>query len=282
MMKKLILYFQFAALSLSSSAFALTGGPFDNGEYGLLSERSSFYQCSFTFPNGNGYALWTADNQVGTLNNGGQVTPNFGSGSLLTLASGSAFTDHNGNRSVFYYKGVTYLGSALGQVDVASREISGVCNASSDVRGTTQTSQTQGVFIGQTSNTVTDSGAVLSNGRSYVANLSWQAKITRTSPQFRFSGTGELSVIAPNGREAIAGLAYSGYSGLISAINASVSAQGSTAILGINPGLYTSAQTAINNALTGLVPFLTGTGPDNSFRESDIAKAKVKGFRRYF
>ena len=281
-MKKIFLLIQFAALTAGVNAFAIAGGPFDNGSYSTLMERNGFYQTSFSLKNGSGYSIFTADNQVGTLIEGNTLTPNVGSGSLMTQSNLTGLVDHNANRSVLYYKGVTYLGSAMGEVDFEGRKIHGTSNLSSEVVGVQQSSQVQGLFIGQTSNTVTDSGSVVANGRSYVANVDWSADITDTAPQVRWTGEGELVIMSPNGRETIAGLAYNGYSGLISSINTAVSSQGSTAIFGIDVGLFADAQTAINNALGALSPFLTGTGPQNSLDEAESAKITVTGYLRYF
>lgn len=250
-MKKIFSLIPLALLSSSMSAHALIGGPFDNGDYGILMERASFYQTSFTFKNGNGYAIWTADNQIGALTQGQNITPNIGSGSLITPTSGAAFGGHNANRSVFYYLGVVYFGGAFGSVDLQSRIIDGTCNAQSDVTNSqAQNTQNQGFFGGNTTSLI--SSAVVTSNRSYVLNANWRGKITKTVPQFRFAGKGELVIIAPNGNETLAGLAYQGYSGLIDAIVQSVSSLTIQpgASLGLGPA-YIAAQQTIAAALTG-------------------------------
>jgi hypothetical protein len=244
-MKKIFLTIQFAALMAGLPAFALVGGPFDNGEYSILNERNGFYQSTFSFKNGSGYAIWTADNLQGVVNTGTAVD-NFGTGSLVTSDGGST---NNANRSVLYYKGVTYIGSALGSVDVSARTIQGFSNAFSDFGVAVTTTQSAlGLFSAATSSAAS-STTVVSSGRNYTANLNWTGKITETTPQLRFSGDGELSIIAPNGAEAIASLAYSGYSNLIAAISASVSQSGAqTGFTGAN---YTAASASIASILNG-------------------------------
>jgi hypothetical protein len=75
---------------------------------------------------------------------------------------------------------------------------------------------------------------------------------------------------------------------LISAINQAVSQLNSTNadIIGFGDGdpydPYGSAQTAIDNALTNLAPYLNGTGPQSSFEESEVYKIRTTGYRRFF
>jgi hypothetical protein len=271
-MKKIFSLIQLAVLSAGSSAFAIVGGPFDNGDYSILMERSGFFQATFTFKNGNGYSIWTPDNQVGSLTQGQNVTPNIGTGSLITPSSVTALGGHNGNRSVFYYLGVIYFGGAFGSVDVESRTIDGYCNAQSDV--TTQQSQNtqnQGFFGGNTTSVV--SSSVVASNRSYVLNANWKGKITKTQPQLRFSGKGEMVIIAPNGNETLAGLAYQGYSGLIDAIVQSVSSLTIQpgASLGLGPA-YAAAQQTIAAALTG-----TGGTPASSTTDITSVQTIVGG-----
>ena len=291
-MKKIFSLIQLAVLSAGSSAFAIVGGPFDNGDYSILLERSGYYQSSYSFKNGSGYSLWSPDNIQGAVTQGQTVTQNIGTGSLFTPSTGNA------NRTVLYYKGVTYFGGAFGEVDVEARRISGYANASSEFTATVSTNQQQNnIFFGQTNVSQTNSTNVVASGRSYVANVNWQGKITASQPQLRFSGKGEIAIISPTGQSAIAGLAYSGYSQLISSIAASVAQSGNgdlsvgfgagtdpavaQAILdGLSP--YTSASRAIQNALTALTPYLTGSGPSSSYEESEVVKMKVSGYRRFF
>ena len=339
-MKKIFSLIPLALLSSSMSANAFIGGPFDNGDYGVLMERGGYYQSSYSFKNGSGYALWSPDNLQGAVVNGQTVTNNIGSGSLFTPSTGNA------NRTVLYYKGVTYFGGAFGEIDMASKRISGYGNASSEFSATVNTQQTQNnLFFGQTNVSQTNSSNVVTSGRSYVANVNWGGKVTASHPQLRFTGKGEISIISPNGQAAVASLAYDAYSQLLSAISQSVQASGSS-IFGVSPGLYADAQVAISNALNGnpgtsaipasitpaynfaqavgstgtpvdvnrdgifnndlvavsnnpqntiqtaaqaavpgsagLSSYLEGTGPTESYDQSENFKIKVRGYRRFF
>lgn len=281
-MKKIFSLIQLAVLSAGSSAFALVGGPFDNGDYNVLLERGGYYQSSYSFKNGSGYSLFSPDNTQGALLQGQTLTPNISAGALST-PTGQA---NNANRTVIYFKGITYFGSAFGEVDVQSRRISGYGNASSDFSVQSTQTQQQAGFFSQSNVTSFSSATVTASGRSYVANVNWQGKITATQPQLRYSGSGEIAIISPTGQAAIAGLAFEGYSGLISAINQAVSQLNSTNadILPFNTTYdpYGDAQIAINDALTNLTPYLNGTGPSSSFRESEVYKIRTTGYRRFF
>lgn len=282
-MKKIFWMIQVAALSASMQAFALVGGPFDNGDYSILLDRNGYYQASFTYQNGNGYAIWTSDNLMGTSSTGNTTSINYGTGSLITAGTGAALSDHNANRSVLYYKGVTYVGSAYGAADFDGDTIQGNVNAYSEFTISTTATNTQQNLLTQSSVSTATLDQVVTNGRSYVANIGWTAEITDSTPILTFSGTGELSIIAPNGRETLAGLAYGGYSGLIDSINQSVSnlfSGGDVSLTNID--IYGSAQDAIDSALAGLEPYLTGTGPSNSYAESEVQPVDVEGYRRYF
>jgi hypothetical protein len=282
-MKKIFSLIQLAVLSAGSSAFALVGGPFDNGDYSVLLERAGYYQSSYSFKNGSGYSLFSPDNVQGAIVQGqNNITQNIGAGALST-PTGQA---NNANRTVIYYKGVTYFGSAFGEVDVQSRRISGYGNASSDFTIASAQTQQQTGFFTQSNITTFSSNTVTSSGRSYVANVNWKGKITATQPQLRYSGSGEISIISPTGQAAIAGLAYTAYSGLIGAINQSVSQLNTAPITDsfiVNSGdPYVGAQNAIDNALSNLTPYLDGAGPTSSFEESEVYKIRTTGYRRFF
>lgn len=280
-MKKIFLFIQLAALTGALPAFALVGGPFDNGDYSVLNERSGYYQATYTFNNGNGYSLWTPDNSIGITATSGQTTVNLNSASLITPNNATSIT-HNANRTVLYYKGVVYIGSAFGSVDFEQRSIQGYGNAASEYTTTTGTTSGAAGFGTGTSMSPT---SVIQSGRSYVANVNWVGDITDTAPQLRFEGTGELVVLAPNGQETLAGLAYDGYAGLIDAIVASVSSLTTGAGAGGNVGLgdaYSEAQTAIEAALQALIPHIAGSGPTNNLNEAEVQRLEVEGYRRFF
>lgn len=255
LMKKISLFIQLAVLTAAMPAFGWVGGPFDNGDYGILMERGGFYQATFTYKNGSGYAIWTPDNLQGAVNTG-TVVDNAGYGSLFTPST-SGNGSHNGNRSVFYYKGITYFGSAMGEITLDERKIQGFCNATSEFGVAVTTAQTNTGLFAQSSATAASSTTVVASGRSYIINLNWRGNVTDTSPQMTFEGEGEMAIIAPNGREALATLAYEGYSGLIQAIITSVGRSG--AQVDFDPAIYGEAQEAIEDALIGTTGSAAGT-----------------------
>lgn len=279
MMKKIFLTIASVALMSNSNVWALAGGPFDNGDPGgILLERGGFYQCQFSFKNGNGYGLFTPDSYLGgNLPNANQTGASssqqigiFNRGSLYTPNSGGSSLGHNANRSVFYFKGVTYVGGCFGFVDTENRDVQGTCNASSNEQITQQTlSQNTGGLI-NASQTATTSQPLVINAEGNILNVGWTGKITDTRPNLRFRGKGEMTV-AETGRD-VKQLASTAYSGLLDAIVSSVSNSQGT------PN-YTAAQQAIDDALDSLSLILAG--PDTA-SNPDVISVRVTGNRRYF
>lgn len=299
-MKKFFLTVASLALLGSEKASAISGGPFDNGDAGsILLERGSFYQCQFSFQNGNGYGVFTPDSQVsgnggfvggGAIGGGG--AGGGGQGGLFTR--GNLFSDNtsgglqrNANRSVFYYKGVTYFGACFGMPDLEARKIVGSCNASSDVSGgniSNQATATGGAAGGSgvvNSSLNGNAAAIVSNNTGFVLNAGWEAKIFQTKPTLRFRGKGEIAVISPTGQSAITNLAYSGFSRLIDAIVQSVGNSGGQILF--DASTYTEASAAIIDALGELrTQVQDGGGTDATYSDADVAPMRVSGVRRYF
>ncbi len=165
------------ALVAVPQAHALVGGPFDNGDYNSLIDDSGVYQAAFRFKNGSGFAQFGTNVSFDTFDTAGGSTPY----SVL-------------NRSLFYYKGLTFLGTASGIVDHERKRITGFTNGSSDV-STTSTTTTGTSNNAQITPATT---TLLTNGGSGLpCSSQWDAKITKSRPVLRFTGKGELSVINP-------------------------------------------------------------------------------------
>jgi hypothetical protein len=278
MMKKIFLAIASVALMSNSNVWAIGGGPFDNGETGgLLMERGGFYQCQFSFRNGNGYGIFTPDSFLGgnlpnpnqSLSGSSQQIGVFNRGSLYTPNSANGL-GHNANRSVFYFKGVTYVGGCFGYVDMHSRDVQGTCNASSNETITQQTlSQNNGGLI-NASQTAQTSQPLVINAKGNILNIGWTGKVIDQRPNLRFRGKGEMTVVE-TGRD-VKQLASTAYSGLLDAIVSSVSNSTTT------PN-YTAAQQAIDDALTSLQTILSG--PD-TLVEPEVHPVRVTGNRRFF
>jgi hypothetical protein len=252
MMKKIFLTIASVALMSNSNVWALAGGPFDNGDPGgLLMERGGFYQCQFSFENGNGYGIFTPDSYLGgNLPNANQAAGSsnqqigvFNRGSLYTPNSAGGL-GHNANRSVFYFKGTTYVGGCFGFMDMHARQVQGTCNASSN------------------------------------EDITQQTQITSTRPNMRFRGKGEMAVSSPGGESSIQTLAYDAYSGLIGAIIQSTSSLQNASGAPVD---FTSASDAIGLALEDLRSYLgTGGGPDEVYADAIVEPVRVTGNRRFF
>ena len=158
---------------MNQQAHAMVGGPFDNGDYSILLEEGGTYQATFTFRNGSGMALFTEDNSFEVGNN--------------TNVTGM-FALHN--RSIFYYKGLTYAGTATGVVDFGAKLITGFTNGNSEFATTTGVAvNPQGTVFGS----ARPSEIVHNANTGFVANSTFTAKITCTEPTLRFSGKGEVT-----------------------------------------------------------------------------------------
>lgn len=284
-MKKIFLTIASVALMSNSNVWAFAGGPFDNGDPGgLLMERGGYYQCQFSFRNGNGYGMFTPDAILGGnlpsasqgVGTSSQQVGIFNRGTLFTQNTNNGLA-HNANRSVFYYKGVTYVGACMGFVDVAARQVQGTANATSNDSLTQQTlSQNTGGLI-NASQAATTTQPVVINTAGFVMNLGWTGKITATRPQLRFRGKGEMTILSPSGVSAVDSLAFSSYQGLIDAIITGV--QGSTGV-GLGAAI-TSAQTAIDQILDDLL-LRTNGGADALYNDSIKEPVRVTGSRRFF
>jgi hypothetical protein len=202
--KKLFSVIAGLALLSGSQAFAWVGGPFDGGDYSATLDNEGVFQASLRYKNGSGYAQWANNVDLG---------PSVASGA--TGGGGSTTTSNSTvgsylNRSVLYYKGIAFFGTASGMVDMDRREVTCVTNSQSEVTLSDQAStNTQGsFFLFGSSNTVNSSTSVVNNGgRGFVANTNFVAKITKTYPELRFAGTGKITLISPDAQPIISGLA---------------------------------------------------------------------------
>jgi len=287
-MKKILSIIALSGLLGSTDVLAIAGGPFDNGDAGgLLLERAGFYQCTFRFNNGTGYGVFTPDAQlsggfIGAVGGGGG-----GGGQQAAYSAGNMFTNNsfdlnrNANRSVFYYKGVTYVGGCFGMPDLEARVITGTANATSDPPAfiaQTATNSTGGLFAGG-GNTTNQTITVINN-TSYIVNAGWEAKITRLRPTLRFKGKGQLAVVSPTGNSSVTNLAFEAYRGLLGSINQSVSGLQNATGAPVNFG---SAQQAIRDVLVDLRDQVTGlNGAEDTFKESLTEELKVDGTRRFY
>jgi hypothetical protein len=284
MMKKIFLTIASVALMSNSNVWALAGGPFDNGDPGgLLMERGGFYQCQFSFENGNGYGIFTPDSYIGgNLPNANQSAGAssqqlgiFNRGSLYTPNSGGTALGHNANRSVFYHKGVTYVGSCFGFVDSDAREVQGTCNASSNENITQQTlSQNTGGLINASQSAQTQQPLVI-NATGNILNVGWTGRVTKTRPIYRFKGKGEMTVTI-TGRD-VKQLATESYTALLNAIPQSVA--GITQVTAADP--FGDASAAMLDILTQLNNILKDPAFDPG-TPPEVIPVRVTGNRRFF
>jgi len=275
-MKRIFATLAILLSGLSSSAIAHVGGPFDNGLQSSALERNSVYQAILTFANGNGYCYFSPT---------ASIAANGTTAGAATTVGGLALVDTRGsitNRAVLYYKGITYVGSTFGTSDFETRTIIGQLNASTNAAQSQLTNQT----TNSTNNPFSSTGAaananaisttIISNSSSFSVNGDFNARITQTAPTMRFSGKGELFFIAPSKADAQAGLAFTGFSGLVNSI---ITAVGNANVgIAFDAAVFTEAQVAIQQAVNAL-PTLTTI--DQAYAAGQVVKMTVSGTRRY-
>ena len=277
LMKRILATAALLLTGLCSQASAMVGGPFDNGMESLSLSRNSIYQAILSFSNGSGYIYFHPDaNIAANGTTAGGATTLGGLGAVATRGSDT-------NRSVMYYKGITYVGSAFATADFEARVIMGSINAGSNAAQsqlTTQTGNNNGnpfsaTGAGANSNAI--STTLISNPTSFTVNGEFTCHIDQTAPTVRFSGTGELSFIAPNQKDAQAGLAYTGFSGLVNSI---ITAVGNANVgVAFSATVFTQAEIAIQNAVAALPPL---TSVDEAYAAGQVKKMRLNGTRRYY
>ena len=284
MMKRFFAPVLIALATLTQNASALVGGPFDNGYNSAQMEAGGVYQAFLTFRNGNGFCYFSPTANFAT---------DFG-----TQAAPVANRGKINNRAVLYYKGITYIGSAIGTADREVGYIQCSINASSELtnanaNGSGGNTSASGLGIalnlagggnfqgGSSTGSGGNPTTVISSARGFTMNGNWEAKVKRAAPTMRFAGKGELVFLSPAGSDAIAGLALSAYSGLINAIINAVGNAGQTVGADIPPGLFIDAQNSIDSLLDALPGRLVGAGLDATKDNGDIVKVKVRGTFRY-
>jgi hypothetical protein len=257
------------ALVAAPQAHAIVGGPFDNGDYSSILDDNGIYQASFRFKNGSGFAQFGTNVSIQPY-----IDPTAGGGSTVPNTAYSVL-----NRSVFYYKGLTFLGTATGIVDHERKSISGYTNGNSDVTSSATTSTSS--FFFQNSTTSASNSLLNNGGTGMPCNSQWQAKITSSRPILRFSGEGELTVINPSLQQ----LAFQGLERIINDYDFSPAVQtsgdGQTLIEFITLG--EQIQDLVNGIQIADSAGDTFSNSLDSIRDSaDVVKMQVFGSRQFF
>jgi hypothetical protein len=271
-MKRFSLILASLVLVFGAKASAHSGGPFGNGDYSELLDNSGIYQVAFRFSNGSGFAQFgnNVDTSAFTVTGGG-------AGATQT----QALTINN--RSIIYYKGVTFLGTCFGMVDHERKTVSGVTNGNSDVLTTTAVNTTPvgGGLPGAVNNA---QQTLLNNGNTGMpCNTEFICKITKTYPVLRFNGKGELTVINPSLATTISAQLAAALAGIV-APSSDITPPPAGAD-DVNPVQPTA--TAIQNyanAINNLTAALTGSIPsvEQIRRTSDHVPMIVFGSRIFF
>jgi hypothetical protein len=220
------------------------------------------YVANLKFRNGNGYCYFHPEADFANITGVAGAIENRGS---------------IRNRSVIYYKGVTYMGAAFGMADPEAMTIQCSINGSSEASISATSTQQNANFFNFSQSSVTVSAQVVSSARNFTVNGNWEGKFNKTAPVLRFTGKGELAFLSPASADAVANLALSSFSNFISAINAYYAGGG---VPGVAPQ-FDVAQTAITNALNAIPPFLAGAGIDPAYANAQKERVFVRGTFRY-
>lgn len=261
-------------MSFSASAFALVGGPFDNGDYNQLLDDRAVYQASLTMTNGLGMLQFGSNVSLGpTLAAGGST-------SSTTQTNNSIGTVLD--RSVIYYKGVVYFGMATGMVDLERKTITGFTNGSPNASLSQSTASSASGTAG-TAGLSANQIVVSNGGLGFTCNTAWTAHITESSSMLKFDGSGTLTIINPDINAQI-------FSAVVNLVAAIPSAASSTTSSGT--GSTGTSVTALTNAINSLITLATdGTldsvasdtaSADAVYQTTENVPIKVSGSRKYF
>lgn len=241
-----------AFLSLSAFVFALVaapqaqawvGGPFDSGDYNILHEREGVYQATMTYKNGSGFCQFAQDNSL--------VNQDATSGSLTVFSLE--------NRSLLYYKGITFAGTCTGVVDMEARRVFATTNGTTNLNTSTGTTSNDPVVI---------NGSTGYPGYGY-SNSNFTAKITKTAPLLRFSGKGEASFVMDQDLDTVA-----------NAVTTTIFPQYFADLVANNPVITADlAAEATATLLNLLAQVRSFESVENGMER---VKTKVFGSRRYF
>jgi len=288
MLKKIQLLFAFA-LALPAASYGLVGGPWDNGDYNQILDESGIYQATLRFSNGQGMCQFGSNVDVTnyidlSLSAGGTAG---GSSSSSSRASTYSYL----NRSIIYYKGVTYLGTCYGTSDMVNNVIDGFTNGSSDVSTTIQNNAGGGANQA-TQGTISSVTTLVTNGaRNFTCNTAWSAKIKSKKPVLKFQGKGQLTVLNPDGIAQVT-TAVNALLGSIGALplptNAATAVTfqnqvngGINAINQINTGQVTAPVTA-NPPIGSLADAIPKTTAELTEKNADQVPLTVYGIRKFF
>ena len=240
-------------MSFSASAFALSGGPFDNGDYNQLLDESGIYQWTAYMSNGLGEGQFASNLNLGATISAGSTT-----GSQVGNTDIGTYLD----RSMFYYRGVTFFGNCYGQVDLGRKKITCITNGNTNVNLTSTASASA------TGNTATaaitaSSNVVNNGGATFTANSEWTAKVGPTQPILEFSGEGELTILQPDAQ------------GLIVSLAQQIITQNTSTTL---TQLIAAATATLPNGQLVLSPSTLDTVSDNA----EAVHITVSGSRKFF
>jgi hypothetical protein len=253
-----------ALFAMPLTSHAIVGGPFDGNDYSAAYDNSGVYQVAFRMKNGSGFAQWGSN-----VNLAAKVSSSGGS------SSGASSLGSILNRSLIYFQGIEYFGTAFGIVDVDAGFVNGGTNGISDI-SSSASSSSGGVGGGSSASSTVP---IVTNGdRGYTANSEYEAKITDKGPILRFSGKGQLTILGRDATTAIAGIATTALTAANLLITGSSPAPLTVAGQAANSAAVLNARLANLNTVLPLI----SPSPSSNTLDRVTTKITVFGSRKFF
>ena len=263
MIRKIAIFFS-AVFALPLSSHAIVGGPFDGGDYGSSLDDQGIYQYAMRFQNGSGFAQF--GNNVSLL-------PNASSSASGSSTAASLKISTNIDRSVIYYKGISYYGNCSGMADMGRKKIEAITNGSSEISVTASSSSSSasGTTSVSAASTLVDNG-----GLGQTCNTQFTGNIYTMKPILKFRGEGELSIVP--GPTAVTSVNDAIYN----AVTATIASIPTTASSG--NGTVSATLSALQNFIEAIDRMLSGTSRLSvpGAATPEIIHMTAYGSRRFF
>lgn len=186
-MKKFFAIFTAVVLLPVSQTMAWTGGPFSNNS-SLSGGDDGVYEAIATMSNGVGLY------RFGVRNNGASSQAATAGGTATTATSSNVQFNagilNAYSSNVWFYKGITYYGTAFGMANSDMGIVSAVGNATTSVGGEVPNPALGQVVLPSINGAII--GGPAGNNIGF-ANSSWVAEMQDKGPAFRFSGRGQVN-----------------------------------------------------------------------------------------
>lgn len=170
-------------LALTSSSWALVGGPWDHLIKGVYSRRNTdgLYEASVALRDGTGFLRFVSNTGRATLGDPVVVTRNQQTTGIGAAPTGTSSLASRSN-TVIFYRGSAYYGTVYGTVNIFSKTVNGAGGGQSSVVDSIETALQQ---FGGGGNYF-----VNINGISESLNIEFNGRVTSQIPEIQFEARG--------------------------------------------------------------------------------------------